>query len=322
MVNPVSISNAPLGALRAFESAARLGSFKAAAAELYVTPAAISHQIQALEDYLGVALFQRLNRAVRLTDKGSALAEVVCGAFARLDVALATAAPLERRQRDVLSISSVPSFASRWLAPRLHRFYEQHPEIDLRLASSDTLVDLNNDASIDIALRYALPPFPGLHALPLSAGDLLVPVCSPALQASLPRELTLVDATTQIKLLRVALPPTAATPGRRRPDNIWTQWLAQTALSNPALHAAAEAGPLYSVTHLAIEAAIAGRGVALAPRILVADDLAAGRLVQLGSVVTTDQRAHWLLCRKDKQDLPKVQAFGDWLQAELASATT
>lgn len=318
MVNPVSISNAPLGALRAFESAARLGSFKAAAAELYVTPAAISHQIQTLEDYLGVALFQRLNRAVRLTAKGTSLAKEVCSAFAQLDVALASTAAPERRARDVLSISAVPSFASRWLAPRLHRFHALHPEVDLRLASSDTLVDLNNDASVDIALRYALPPFPGLHAIALSEGDVLVPVCSPSLKVGLPEELAQLDAGTPITLLRVALPPTVSSPGRRRPGNIWTQWLAETQNNNPALQAAAETGPLYSVTHLAIEAAVAGRGVALAPRILVRDDIAAGRLVQLGSVLTTDPRAHWLLCRKDKQPLPKVQAFCDWLLAEIA----
>ncbi|GAB3252265.1 LysR family transcriptional regulator [Chitinimonas naiadis] len=317
MPSTVSINNVPLGALRAFEAAARLGSFKAAAAELFVTPAAISHQIQALEGYLGTVLFQRLNRAVRLTASGCELAQAVSAAFAQIDTALTAAAPRARRQRNTLVISAVPTLASRWLAPRLHRFHDAYPDIDLHLASSDVVVDLVNDTGVDIALRYGLGPFTELHAEQLWTDDLLVPVCSPSLQAGLPAELSLLGTKTPVTLLRVALAPSAEPPSRARPSNVWTQWLAATGLDNPVLLAAADDGPLYSVSHLAIEAAIAGRGIALAPQILVADDLAAGRLVRMGSLAVPDARSHWLLCRKEQAELAKIRAFADWVQSEI-----
>jgi LysR family glycine cleavage system transcriptional activator len=319
MSSAISISNVPLNALRAFEASARLGSFKAAAAELFVTPAAISHQILALEDYLGTPLFQRLNRAVRLTETGEGLAREVSAAFARIETALSAAAPAHARARNALVISAVPSFASRWLAPRLDRFQTLHPDIELRLLSSETIVDLAADGDVDIALRYGRGPYRGLHAEQLWPADLLVPVCSPALRASLPAELTLVDERTPVTLLRVSLPASEGVNARGRPDNVWTNWLKATGHTSPVLLAEAESGPLYSVSHLAVDAAIAGRGVALAPLALVADDLAAGRLVRMGTVAAPDINSYWLLCRKDKADLPRIQAFVDWITAEIAA---
>ncbi|MBV8657446.1 MAG: LysR family transcriptional regulator [Burkholderiales bacterium] len=321
MSRPIALTHAPLGALRAFESAARLGSFKAAAAELFVTPAAISHQILALEGYLGTVLFERLNRAVRLTPTGSVLAQEVSAAFARIDIALQTAAPSHARLRNRLVISAVPTFASRWLAPRLHRFHAQHPEINLRLSASEVVIDLAHDDEVDVALRYGPGPYADLHAELLWPADPVVPVCSPALLTRLPAELALLDGPPDIPLLRVALPQVAGRAADGQSDNVWTVWLAAARCNVPSLWAAAASGPLFSTTLLAIEAAVAGRGIALSPTALVAEDLAAGRLVRWGSMSVPDTNAHWLLCRKDKVNWPAVQTFRAWIKAELAHTT-
>ncbi|WP_183085154.1 LysR substrate-binding domain-containing protein [Trinickia fusca] len=314
----ISTNNIPLNALRAFEAAARLGSFKAAAAELFVTPAAVSQQVQALESYLGTSLFERLNRAVRLTATGAALASEVSAAFARLETALMAAAPAETRTRNTLVISAVPSFASRWLAPRLDRFQQRHPQIDLQLMSSETLVDLAADGHVDIALRYGPGPYGDLHAERLWFDDIVIPVCSPELRAKLPAGQAWLDESMPVTLLRVAL-PSSSRAAAERPGNVWTAWLAATGHATPAWLAAAESGPLYGVTHLAIEAAIAGRGIALAPRALVADDLAAGRLERVGTAAAPDVNSFWLLCRKENVDRPGIRAFADWIRGEIAA---
>lgn len=319
MRNAISIHNLPLSALRAFEAAARLGSFKAAAAELFVTPAAISQQVTTLETYLGTPLFERLNRAVRLTATGATLAEEVSGAFAQIQAALIAAAPSHAHARNTVVLSAVPSFASRWLVPRLDGFYERHPQIDLQLMVSETLVDLAVDARVDLALRYGPGPYRALDAQRLAFVDLVVPVCSPALRARLPAELALVGRSVPAPLLRVPLPPAAGTRGAR-PENVWTAWLAATGRQSPAWLAAAESGPFYSLMHLAIEAAIAGRGIALAPFALVADDLAEGRLVRVGTEAVPDVNAFWLLGRKTLSDKPGVRAFVAWLQSEVAAS--
>jgi LysR family glycine cleavage system transcriptional activator len=320
MPNAISIHNLPLSALRAFEAAARLGSFKAAAAELFVTPAAISQQVTTLETYLGMPLFERLNRAVRLTTTGAALAGELSSAFAQIQAALIAAAPAHAHARDTVVLSAVPSFASRWLVPRLDGFYERHPQIDLQLMVSETLVDLVVDARVDLALRYGPGPYRALDAQRLAFVDLVMPVCSPALRAKLPAELALVGRSVPAPLLRVPLPPSAAgTPGAR-PNNVWTAWLVATGRQSPAWLAAAESGPFYSLMHLAIEAAIAGRGIALAPFALVADDLAEGRLVRVGHDAVPDVNAFWLLGRKAQSDKPAVRAFVAWLQSEVAAS--
>ncbi|MGG1945169.1 LysR substrate-binding domain-containing protein [Trinickia sp. NRRL B-1857] len=320
MPNVISIHNLPLSALRAFEAAARLGSFKAAAAELFVTPAAISQQVTALETYLGTLLFERLNRAVRLTATGATLAGDVSSAFAQMQAALIAAAPSHAHARNTVVLSAVPSFASRWLVPRLDRFYERHPQIDLQLMVSETLVDLAVDARVDLALRYGPGPYRQLDARRLAFVDLVMPVCSPALRAKLPAELSLVGRSVPAPLLRVPLPPTTAGSRGARPANVWTAWLAATGRQSPAWLAAAESGPFYSLMHLAIEAAIAGRGIALAPFSLVADDLAEGRLERVGTEAVPDVNAFWLLARKTQTEKPGVRAFVEWLHGEVAAS--
>ncbi|CAB3689726.1 LysR substrate-binding domain-containing protein [Trinickia soli] len=333
MSSTISLHNMPLNALRAFEAAARLGSFKAAAAALFVTPAAISQQVTALETYLGVQLFERLNRAIRLTEAGTALAQDISAAFARIEAALMQASPSRSGSGSALVISVVPSFASRWLAPRLDRFHRQYPQIDLQLLVSETLVDLAVDDRVDLALRYGPGPYRGLHARRLPFDNRLLPVCSPPLRATLPDELSMVDEASAVPLLRVTLPPpvngdggggagggsgSGSSRAPRRLNNVWTGWLAATGLDSPALLRAAGSGPLYSVTHVAIEAALAGRGIALAPLALVADDLAAGRLERVGSTAAPDVNAFWLLSRETHGVKPGVRAFVDWIERETA----
>jgi LysR family glycine cleavage system transcriptional activator len=300
------ISLAPLGALRAFEAAVRLGSFKAAAAALSVTPAAISHQVKALEAYVGTALFERLNRALRLTRAGQALALVVQGAFDDLDRALAE---LRERSgspamRTALSVSAAPSFAAKWLAPRLHRLQAAHPGLDIRLSATDTLADL---ATIDIALRYGRGPYPGVNAERLWPDGEIFPVCRPDLRLKSPRDLL------RQTLLRTAPPQsTVAVP---RTD--WPAWFKAAGVSAPK---AGGHGPMFSGTHLALEAAAAGQGIALTPGVLVAGDLAAGRLARPFPAALPDPYGFWLLSRETAANRIRIRAFTGWIRSEIRDA--
>src|SRR4051794_36642926 len=167
----------PLNSLRAFEAAARHLSFAEAAAELHVTPAAISHQIKALEADLGVKLFRRFNRAVRLTDAGQACLPGLRDGFERIAEAVARA-----RQGDsvgVLTVTASPAIAAKWLVPRLERFRERHPSIDLRIDASMRLVDFTRE-DVHVGLRYGGGKYPGLHTELLLRSEVF-PVCAPAL---------------------------------------------------------------------------------------------------------------------------------------------
>lgn len=301
------ISLAPLGALRAFEAAVRLGSFKAAAAALSVTPAAISHQVKALEAYVGAALFERLNRALRLTRAGQALAPVVQTAFDDLDRALS-----ELRERSgspgmraALSVSAAPSFAAKWLAPRLHRLQAAHPGLDIRLLATDTLADL---ATVDIALRYGRGPYPGVHAERLWPDGEIFPVCRPGLKLAAPRDLA------RHTLLRTAPPQTTTVAPRAD----WPAWFAAAGMRAPK---AAAHGPTFSGTHLALEAAASGQGVALTPGILVAADLASGRLMRPFPIALPDPYAFWLLSRETAANRARIRAFTRWIRSEIAQAS-
>ena len=301
---PLSRAPVPHAALRAFEAAARLGSFKAAAAELGVTPAAISHQVKALEEHLGVSLFQRLNRALRLLPAGAALGEAAERAFADLDRALEQAR-LTGTDRAALSVSVVPSLAAKWLVPRLQRFRDRHPEIELRLGATDAVIDLVRDPGVDVALRYGTGPYPGLHAERLAVGA-LTPVCSPLLlkgRAVLHRPEDLVHQD----LLRDALPDEAG----------WLAWLTAAGVAD---RVRLDRGLRFSNSHLALDAAAAGQGVALAPDLLIEDDVRAGRLVRPFALSVPSPYAYWFLSRPDRAETAKVRRFLAWLKTELAGA--
>src|SRR5690606_8238125 len=167
----------PLNALRAFEAVARHLSMKLAAEELHVTPAAVSHQIKGLERHLGVTLFRRLNRALLLTDEGQLCLPGVREGFERLAGAMD---PLRARERRSVLVASVaPSFATRWLVPRLDRLAAAHPELELRMTAEMALADFRRD-DVDVGIRFGAGEYPGLRSVKLF-GDTVVPMCSPGL---------------------------------------------------------------------------------------------------------------------------------------------
>jgi LysR family glycine cleavage system transcriptional activator len=284
-----------LPALRAFEAAARHGSFKHAADELAVTATAISHQVRALEEHLGMPLFERRVRQVVLTEAGAALYPVLRDGFDAFAAALQQLAPGPARRH--VTISATGAFMARWLAPRVARFRAQHPDIDLDLRASDVAVDLRQDA-VDVAIRYGRGPYPGLAAEPLF-GDRFAPVASPALGALAPADLT-------------TLPLIEFTWRRAHPDNpTWQAWFAAAGLPWHAPR-----GQLrFSDEDHAIQAALAGQGVALLSLALVGDDLAAGRLRQPFGPTLPGHTYH-LVRRVPDTPRPEVDAALAWLRAE------
>ncbi|MDX1514041.1 MAG: transcriptional regulator GcvA, partial [Gammaproteobacteria bacterium] len=167
----------PLNALRAFEAAARHLSFTRAAEELHVTQAAVSHQVKSLEEYLGIKLFRRFNRSLLLTDEGQAYLPTMTKAFDLMSDA--TSRLVKKDPAGPLTVSVLPSFAARWLVPRLGRFRRAHPEIDLRIDPATQLVDFGR-GDVDVGIRYGRGEYPGLRSDRLMEEDIF-PVCSPAL---------------------------------------------------------------------------------------------------------------------------------------------
>ncbi|HKP26638.1 MAG TPA: LysR substrate-binding domain-containing protein, partial [Dongiaceae bacterium] len=268
-------------ALRAFEAASRLGSFKEAARELSVTPTAISHQIRRLESHLGLALFERLHRALQLTPAGESLAQEAQDAFLRLGRVL-DSLRLEGRAvgPHALTVSCVPSFATKWLAPRLIEFQAAHPKTELRVVADETLVDLRRDRIVDVALRYGPGPYDKeLHARRLWPGGEIIAICAPAVAKD--PALRAPAGLGRHMLIRTAKPAWRTMPKRSQPVSEWEAWFAAAGVTVDGTIRKALEGPLFNASQLAIEAAIAGKGIALAPEVLVARDIASGRLVRL-----------------------------------------
>ena len=289
----------PLNALRAFEAAARHLSFTQAAEELNVTQAAVSHQIRSLEDWLGFPLFRRLSRALILTEAGQLLYPEVREA---LDI-LATAVNRVQRQDEegVLTVTTMDSFAQSWLVPRLGRFRQSHADIDVRLVMNDRMVDLAREG-MDVAIRYGRGSWPGLTVTLLRTEELF-PVCAPELLAEGPPLVT-PDDLSHYTLLHDEMPVD------------WRDWLAAVGCDTVN----AERGPGYSHSNLVLLAARAGEGVALGRSVMVADDLAAGRLVRPFDFALPAPQAYYLACVQGAEDRPKVRAFREWLQAEFEAA--
>jgi LysR family transcriptional regulator, glycine cleavage system transcriptional activator len=290
-----------LAALRAFEAAARLMSFSKAAAELNVTPAAISHQIHALEQDLGVKLFQRLNRSVALTPSARLLLPGLSEAFAQIRASVRRL----QAQHDsgTLNVTASPSFAAKWLVLRLHRFQERCPDVDVRISATDEVVDLTR-GDFDMGIRYGAGRYPGL-GVELLAKNEVFPACSPRLLESGPplaapehlRHHALIhDQTAE----RDPLVPT------------WAMWLKAAGVRDLP----AAPGLSFSAAHLALDAAIAGRGVVLALSTIAAADLAAGRLVRLFSLSLPDVFAYYIATLPGALNRPKVRLFRDWLREE------
>jgi LysR family glycine cleavage system transcriptional activator len=294
----------PLNALRAFEAAGRHLSFTKAAAELHVTPAAISQQLKTLEDYLGVQLFRRLNKALLLTDAGQACLPGLQEGFDRL--AEAVKALRARDARRALTVSVAPSFGAKWLVPRLDRFRDAHPGVDVRIDASHRLVDFVRE-DVDLGIRYGLGDYPGLRVDRLLT-DEVFPVCSLRLLAG-PHPLRVPDDLRWHTLLHVDL----ATGDACCPD--WRMWLLAAGVGDidPTR------GPQFSLSSMAEQAAIEGHGVALGSRVLVADDLAAGRLIKPFDLSFPVSFAYYVVCPETTADQPRIAAFREWVMAEATA---
>jgi LysR family glycine cleavage system transcriptional activator len=290
----------PLNALRAFEAAARHLNFSRAADELSVTPGAVSQQIQNLEDYIGAALFRRTPKGLLLTDAAQIALPALREAFDRLAEAasMLTAAVDGRR----LTVSVAPSFAAKWLVPRLRRFEEAHPQVDVWVSAGMELVDFAN-GEVDIAIRYGSGRYPGLEVTRLMQ-ETVIPVASPELVAS--NTLASPEDLANHVLLHDGSPDADDSC----PD--WTMWLAARGVKGVD----GQRGPRFNQSSLVIEAAVGGRGVALAKRALAQADLDAGRLVAPLGVETAVDFAYYVVHPKAKGRLPQVKAFVAWLSAE------
>jgi LysR family transcriptional regulator, glycine cleavage system transcriptional activator len=311
----------PLNALRAFEAAARHLSFKRAAAELHVSAAAISHQVKALEDYLGVKLFERRNRGLKLTDIARAALPKVSEGFQ----SLAEGAEAMRAQDAAVTLllSAAPAFAAKWLVPRLQNFIALHPGIDVRLsatiqtvddlraAAETTLepVDIEPEAA-DVAIRFGSGNYPGFRVDKLLAVS-LTPVCSPRLLAD-ERSLHAPEALRHHTLLH------DDTIGSLEGQPDWAMWLKRAGVTdvNPAR------GPHFTHGALALEAAADGLGVALAMDVIAAGDIAAGRLVQPFELKVPLPSAYYVVSPESQADQPHVAAFRNWLLEEAKANAT
>jgi LysR family glycine cleavage system transcriptional activator len=293
----------PLNALRAFEAAARHLNFSRAADELSVTPGAVSQQIQNLEDYVGASLFKRTPKGLLLTDAAQTALPALREAFDRLAEAasLLTAAVDGRR----LTLTAAPSFAAKWLVPRLGRFEEAHPLVDVWLSADMDLVDFAA-GEIDLAVRYGAGRYPGLETVRLMS-ETVIPVASPDLIAA--NSLNAPTDLTHHILLHDGSPDADDSC----PD--WLMWLAARGVKGVD----GNRGPRFNQSSLVIEAAVGGRGVALAKRTLAQDDLDAGRLVIPMQITTAVDFAYYVVHPKAKGRLPQVKAFVAWITAEAAA---
>ncbi|HUN92690.1 MAG TPA: transcriptional regulator GcvA [Burkholderiaceae bacterium] len=286
----------PLSAVRVFEAAARHASFSAAADELFVTHGAISHQVKALEAHLGVTLFRREGRRVALTDEGRFFAERVRSALSQ--IAEAAAALVRRKPTNRLTISALPSFAARWLMPRIGGFMARHPEIEVSIQATMALADFDRD-QVDVAVRFGRGQWPRMHS-ELLLPETYFPVCSPRLNDGklprVPRDLA------RLPLLRSSQEP-------------WQPWFRVAGLDWPE-----PTGLDFNDAGIMLQAAVEQRGVALARRSIAELDLAAGRLVRLFDVDLPSDSANYVTWPGEAEAPRKVLAFREWLFDEVAAA--
>ena len=287
-----------LNALKAFEAAARHESFTRAAEELCVTQGAVSHQVKALEAELGIKLFNRERQRLIITEAGREYLTVLRDSFDR--IAVGTERLLQRQTSGVLTVSTSPDFAAKWLVNRLGRFAEEHPSIDLRVSATLHHVDFARE-DVDLAVRHGDGNWPGFDVVRLSVEHLFA-VCSPRLLAGRNR-LAKPSNVLEFPLIHVD----------DRKD--WAAWL-----DAAGVHGAEFShGPVLNRVSMAIDAAIDGQGIALARTTLAATDLINGRLVRPFAEERRLSKTYWIICPKATTMLPKIVTFRDWLLAEAAS---
>ena len=305
----------PLNALHAFVIAARHGSFSKAADELHVTPAAVSQQIRALEDQLDVQLFHRLNRGIALTDAGQAGLSKLQEGFSSIQSAVQQMQSAD--QKSELNIWTSPSFASKWLMPRMHRFIEANPTIDLRISGSADLIDSDSTApslsaqtlkahNIDVAIRFGSGNYPGCDVEKLMDVDAIT-LCSPALLAK--------DAALPLKKPEDLLKHTLLhdeSPYEGRPN--WASWLSDADLSGKL----AEHNLYFNSVLLALSAAVEGQGVVLTLDKLAENDIKKGDLVQVFDLPTDVDHAYHLVTLQGTAQDSRVLVFREWLINETS----
>ena len=311
-----------LNAARAFEVAARHLSFSHAANELGVTQGAVSRQVKALEEFLGIKLFHRLTRALELTEAGQEYHLSMRDAFDRIEQA--TQRITTRGDRQVLTVGVLPTFAMHWLIPRLGAFMEANPAVEVRFVTSIIPVNFARE-DIDVAIRVGsieptasdgapdgtapridlkmVEDWSGVRA-DLVAPDVLVPVCSPGRRDGSP-PLNELEHLRRHTLLHTSTRPHA-----------WPDWLGAVGMSGLE-H---EDEPAFGHFFMTLQAATQGLGVAIVPELLVQKDLEAGALVKPFDVAVESAGAYYLLCRQHQWDTPKVRAFREWLLSEAAGA--
>jgi len=289
----------PLTALRSFEAAARHGSFSRAADELCVTHGAVSRQVKVLEDWAGVALFDRVGRRVALTNAGRRFADKVSGAFGDIATA-ARALRVERETVRVLTLNVLPTFAMRWLLPRLSKFQFAHPQIELRLVTSDQPLERIAPGQFDVAVRRkgALEPREFRTGIVFTEDEL--PVCSPAFAAVNP-----ISDPTDLKSLPLLVADTRS--------GSWDRWFASAGESGVGSDVAVRR---FDHFYLALQAAIDGLGVALGPLPLIEEDLAQGRLVAPLSGPKLSALPYCWAVRSSEAEDPAVAQFLVWLEEE------
>jgi LysR family glycine cleavage system transcriptional activator len=288
----------PLNALKAFEAAARHESFTRAAEELCVTQGAVSHQVKALETELAIKLFNRERQRLIITEAGRDYLAVVRDAFDR--IAAGTERLLERQSAGVLTVSTSPDFAAKWLVHRLGHFAEAHAGIDLRVSATLHHVDFARE-EVDLAVRHGDGNWPGLDAVRLGA-ERLFAVCSPKLLSNRRRVGGPADI---LKFPLIHLDS--------RSD--WEKWLRGVGIDD----AGVTHGPVLNRASMVIDAAINGQGIALARTTLAAWDLINGRLVTAFPESLPVSKTYWIVCPKATATLPKIATFRDWLLAEAAA---
>jgi len=286
----------PLNALKAFEAAARHESFTRAAEELCVTQGAVSHQVKALEAELAIKLFNRERQRLIITEAGRDYLAVVRDALDR--IAVGTERLLQRQNAGVLTVSTSPDFAAKWLVHRLGHFAEAHAGIDLRVSATMHHVDFARE-DVDMAVRHGDGNWSGLDAVQLSSEQLFA-ICSPKLLTG--RRLAKPADVLKFPLIHLD----------SRAD--WTKWLRVVGIGDDNVRH----GPVLNRASMVIDAAINGQGIALARTTLAAFDLINGRLVRPFAEALRLSKTYWIVCPKATSNVPKIVTFRDWLLAEAA----
>ena len=285
----------PMQALRAFEAAARMRSLTRAAESLHLTHGAISHQIKSLEADFGVRLVEREGRGIRLTDEGERFATRVRAVLS--DLGDAVREVTERANPRQLRVSVIPSFAARWLLPRIGKFFAQHPEIDVDVIANNALADFKRD-DVDVAIRHGFGDWPGViseHVL----DDVAFPVCSPRLANGLPARPADLSRYTLL----------------RSEGESWKSWFEAAGLDWPE----PTRGPMFSDSSHTMQAAIDGQGIALARSSLLGNDVHNGVLIQLFDIVVPLPRKYFLVYPPRLVGSPKLAPFRQWLFDEVAA---